>query len=164
MTGVQTCALPIFVCGAGKIYHEAYRRLADWDDYCQNEGGLPKVPAGQSDGVGGIKFAPMDCDDSAMPDYRIANYGIEQLGKRHDKPFFLAVGLHKPHMPWNVPRKYYDMFPADKIILPPYLENDLDDIPPAGVKMAKPEGDHARSEEHTSELQSHVRIRMPSSA
>ena len=41
------------------------------------------------------------------------DYGIEQLQKKHDKPFFLAVGLHKPHMPWNVPRKYYDMHPLD---------------------------------------------------
>jgi arylsulfatase A-like enzyme len=47
-------------------------------------------------------------------------------------------------VPWNVPRKYYDLFPQDKIQLPPVLDGDLKDIPPAGVKMAKPEGDHAR--------------------
>ena len=68
---------------------------------------------------------------------------IEQLGKKHDKPFFLACGLHKPHMPWNVPQKYYDMFPLDSIELPPSPEDDLDDVPPAGVKMAKPDGDHS---------------------
>ena len=55
---------------------------------------------------------------------------------------FLAVGLHKPHMPWNVPQKYYDMFPLAGIELPPYLKDDLADLPPAGVKMAKAEGDH----------------------
>ncbi len=131
-----------FVCGAGKIYHESYRRRSEWDDYLENEGGLPKVPAGQSDGVGGIKFAPLDCKDEDLNDYKIADYGIAQLQKKQDKPFFLAVGLHKPHMPWNVPRKYYDMFPADKIVLPPYLENDLEDIPPAGVRMAHAETDH----------------------
>ncbi|HEY6170479.1 MAG TPA: sulfatase [Verrucomicrobiae bacterium] len=135
-----------FVCGAGKIYHESYKRRSEWDDYLENEGGgkaeakLSKNAKG--DGVGGIKFAPLDCADSALPDYKITDYGIAQLQKKHDKPFFLAVGLHKPHMPWNVPQKYYDMFPADKIVLPPYLEKDLEDIPPSGVKMAKPEGDH----------------------
>ncbi len=142
----QFRAAGYFVCGAGKIYHEAYKRVSDWDDYLANEGGkgAGKLSAkAKGDGVGGIKFAPLDCADSALPDYAITDYGIAQLGKTHDKPFFLAVGLHKPHMPWNVPQKYYDMFPADKIVLPPYLENDLDDIPPAGVKMAKPEGDHA---------------------
>jgi arylsulfatase A-like enzyme len=57
---------------------------------------------------------------------------------------FLACGLHKPHMPWNVPQKYYDMFPLDKIQLPPHIEHDLDDVPPAGIQFAKPQGDHAK--------------------
>ena len=131
-----------YVCGAGKIYHEAYRRREEWDDYLDNEGGMPRVPAGQSDGVGGIKFAPLDCKDEDINDYKIVNYGIEQLKKKHDKPLFLAVGVHKPHMPWNVPKKYYDMFPLADIKLPPYLETDLEDIPPAGVKMAHEWTDH----------------------
>ena len=63
--------------------------------------------------------------------------------QKHDKPFFLACGLHKPHMAWNVPQKYFDMHPLDKIELPKVLKDDLDDIPPAGIHMAKPEGDHA---------------------
>ena len=137
-----------FVCGAGKIYHEAYKRPSEWDAYLQNEGGgkaeKQLAKTAKDDGVGGIKFAPLDCADSDLPDYKITDYGIAELGKKHDKPFFLAVGLHKPHMPWNVPQKYYDLFPADKIELPPYLENDLDDVPPSGVKMAKPQGDHAK--------------------
>lgn len=131
-----------YVCGAGKIYHAAYARRSEWDDYLSNEGGLPKAPAGQSDGVGGIKFAPLDCKDEDLNDWNITNYGIAELQKKHDRPFFLAVGLHKPHMPWAVPKKYYDLFPLESIRLPPYLENDLDDIPPAGIRMADPETDH----------------------
>ena len=129
---------------SGKIYHEAYNRHQDWDDYLEKDGGLPKVPAGQSDGVGGIKFAPLDCNDEDLNDWKIVNYAIEQLGKTHDKPLFLACGIHKPHMPWNVPRKYYDMHPLDKIELPPHLApgEDLKDVPPSGIRMAKPEGDH----------------------
>ncbi|MFN3485993.1 MAG: sulfatase, partial [Planctomycetota bacterium] len=106
-------------------------------------GGDPKLPPGADDGVGGIKFAPLDARDEDMADYRIVQYGIEQLGRRHEKPFFLAVGLHKPHMPWNVPRKYYEMHPLEGIERPPYKEDDLDDLPAAGVRMARPEGDHA---------------------
>lgn len=131
-----------FVHGSGKIYHESYRRRSEWDDYLEKEGGNPRVPQGQSDGVGGIKFAPLDCRDDELPDYAIADYGIASLGRKHDKPFFLAVGFHKPHMPWNVPRKYFDLFPLESVKLPPYLENDLDDLPPAGVRMAHPETDH----------------------
>jgi arylsulfatase A-like enzyme len=132
-----------FVHGAGKIYHESYRRPTEWDHYLEKEGRYPAVPAGQSDGVGGIRFAPLDCQDNEIPDWAITDYGIASLAKKHDKPFFLAVGFHKPHMPWNVPRKWFDLFPLDSIKLPPHLENDLDDVPPAGVRMARPEGDHA---------------------
>ena len=78
-----------------------------------------------------------------MVDYHTVNYALKQLNSSHDKPLFVACGLHKPHMPWDVPKKYYDMYPLDKIELPKVLETDLDDIPPAGVRMAKPEGDHA---------------------
>ena len=139
-----------FVCGAGKIYHGAYDRPSEWDDYLTLEGGgkaqrqaeKKLSPQARNDGVGGIKFAPLDCADSELPDYKITDYGIAQLGKKHDQPFFLAVGLHKPHMPWNVPQKYYDLFPLEGIKLPPYLADDLSDVPPAGVKMAKPDGDH----------------------
>jgi len=135
-----------FVCGAGKIYHEAYKRRGDWDDYLDNEGGgkaeKKLAQNAQDDGVGGIKFAPLDCADSELPDYKIADYAIAELAKKHDQPFFLACGLHKPHMPWNVPQKYYDLFPVESIQLPPYLEDDLKDLPPAGVKMARPESDH----------------------
>lgn len=130
-----------YVCGSGKIYHESYARPSEWDDYFKGKVMEPK-PTG-SDGVGGIKFAPLDCEDSAISDWGITNYAIEQLGKKHDKPVFIACGLHKPHMPWNVPRKYYDMHPLDKIELPPHIEGDLDDIPPAGLKMARPDTDHA---------------------
>lgn len=133
-----------YVCGSGKIYHGAFERLSEWDDYLKNEPKDPKPGKDQSDGVGGIKFAPLDCRDEDMQDFHIVNYGIEQLSKPHEKPFLLTVGLHKPHMPWNVPQKYYDMHPLDKIELPPYQKDDLNDVPPAGIKMANPSGDHAK--------------------
>ncbi len=130
-----------YVAGAGKIYHESFRRRSEWDDYLESAGRDPQ-PKGDT-GVGGIKFAPLDCGDEDLREWKIVNYGIEQLAKKHDKPFFLAVGLHKPHMPWNVPRKYYDMHPLNDINLPPYREDDLKDLPAEAVRMAKPDGDHA---------------------
>lgn len=129
-----------FVCGAGKIYHGNYPRRGEWDDYLQAEGREPR-PSGDT-GVGGIKFSPLDCRDEDLREWKITQYGIDQLRKVHDRPFFLAVGLHKPHMPWNVPRKYYNMHPLDTIQLPPHRPDDLADVPPAGLQMASPEGDH----------------------
>jgi len=130
-----------YVCGAGKIYHESFRRRTEWDDYLESAGSDPE-PKGDK-GVGGIKFAPLDCGDEDLREWKIVSYGIDRLREKRDKPLFLAVGLHKPHMPWNVPRKYYDMHPLKEIELPPYREDDLQDLPKAGVRMAKPEGDHA---------------------
>ena len=48
-------------------------------------------------------------------------------------------------MPWNVPKKYFDLFPLAEIELPPTRADDLSDVPPAGLKMAGRGGDHARS-------------------
>jgi arylsulfatase A-like enzyme len=126
------------VVGSGKIYHGT--RLSEWDDYFEEKGdanrpaGKARVPDGVSNGVGGIRFAPLDCEDSDLPDWRIADYGIQQLGKKHDKPFFLAVGLHKPHMPWNVPKKWYDKFPLNQIELPPTTQNDWPTSRPPGSR------------------------------
>lgn len=133
------------VYGAGKIYHANAHRPAEWDDYFVqgDDKGLKAHATAKDDGVGGIKFKPLDCADSALSDYKSVDYGIKHLGAKHDKPFFLAVGLHKPHMPWDVPKKYYDLFPLESIELPPTKDGDLKDVPPAGLKMAKPEGDHA---------------------
>ena len=34
------------------------------------------------------------------------------------EPFFFAVGLHKPHIPWNVPQAWYDLYPLSGVALP----------------------------------------------
>jgi arylsulfatase A-like enzyme len=132
-----------YVAGAGKIYHGDGDQFGEWEDYAKSGHGDFQPGKGENDGVGGIRFAPVDQSDEEMGDYQTVSYCIEQLNRQHDRPFFLACGLHKPHMAWNVPRKYYDLFPLDSIQLPKVLENDLDDVPPAGIKMANPQGDHA---------------------
>ncbi|MDB6003478.1 MAG: Arylsulfatase, partial [Prosthecobacter sp.] len=77
-------------------------------------------------------------------DYKSTDWAINQLKTAPtDKPLFLALGYIKPHLPWYVPKEYYDRFPLADIKLPVTKEHDLDDIPKAGVRMAGPEGDHA---------------------
>jgi arylsulfatase A-like enzyme len=129
--------------GSGKLYHGGFDRNSEWDDYLKNEGKLGPEPEG-SKGVGGVRFGVVDAEDSDLSEHRIVNYGIEQLGKKHEKPFLLTVGLHKPHMPWFVPRKYFDLHPLESIKLPPTKDGDLSDIPAAGVAIAQPNGDHKK--------------------
>ncbi|WP_425617829.1 sulfatase [Anatilimnocola sp. NA78] len=138
------------VIGAGKITHDAFRRESDWNEFHSHAPAedQPKTRSGGKEkgdggGVGGIKFQPVKIPDEEMDDYATASYTIRHLKAKHDKPLFLGCGFHKPHMPWNVPQKYFDMYPLDQIELPPTKAGDLDDLPPYGVKVAKPMGDHA---------------------
>lgn len=129
---------------AGKIYHSfgigpGYE--SGWDEYASFK---QSTQGGAHKNEGFLDEVKTEMTDQDLADWHAANYAIEQLGKDHDKPFFIAAGMFKPHLAWAVPGKYYDMFPLETIELPPYLENDLDDIPPAGIKMAKPQGDHAK--------------------
>jgi arylsulfatase A-like enzyme len=127
----------------GKIYHGHSNSgyPSGWDEY-------PKLPV--SSGGGASKYQgfhepmPLDMKDRDLGDWHTVDYCIKQLRKDHEKPFFVACGLIKPHLPWAVPRKYYDMFPLETVKLPPHIKNDLGDVPPAGVKMARPTGDHAK--------------------
>ena len=131
--------------GTGKILHGSYGNSDKWTEYHKTKGGgSPRHPSSPDNGVGGIAFSALANNDEDMPDYDAVNYGIEVLNRKHDKPFFLAVGLVKPHMPFSVPKKWFDLFPLESIELPPHRDGDLDDIPAAGKKMAGASGDHAQ--------------------
>lgn len=55
--------------------------------------------------------------DNAYPDGACADMAIETLRRVKDKPFFVAVGFLKPHLPFNAPKKYWDLYQRDKIRL-----------------------------------------------
>lgn len=132
------------VFGAGKIYHSNERHADEWTDYLSNKGLNSNGPGvNKNDGYHDDVTHPNLKDDD-LADWHYVNYCVEKMQRSDDKPFFVACGLYKPHLPFVVPRKYYDAFPLDSIQLPPHREDDLDDLPPAGVRMAKPQGDHAK--------------------
>jgi len=81
-------------------------------------------------GGGGKPFRYVDENDrDLMPDELSANYITELLNKNHDKPFFAICGFFRPHEPLYAPKKYFDMFPIDDILLPVTIRNDLEDVP-----------------------------------
>lgn len=75
--------------------------------------------------------------DSLMTDYQSAKWAVNQLQQKHQKPFFMAVGFVRPHVPWYAPQKWFDMYPLDQIKTPPYNSNDFDDIPLMGQRVAE---------------------------
>ncbi|GAB3652189.1 hypothetical protein GCM10028791_21610 [Echinicola sediminis] len=75
-------------------------------------------------------------DVQEMPDFKSVSWASHILKARHDKPFFLAVGLNRPHVPWYVPQEYFDLYPVDSLKMPPYMEQDMEDIPESGRSVA----------------------------
>ncbi len=138
--------------GSGKIYHGRFSHPASWEDYwpsqTENKPDDPNPP--QLPWKGGdaarahFDWGPLDVEDGEMGDAKVVGWVGEQLKAAHDKPFFLACGLFRPHLPWYVPKKYFDLYPLESITLPEVKAGDLDDIPALGRKMANPEGDHKR--------------------
>ena len=68
--------------------------------------------------------------EEGMADTIRVNWAVEKLKQKHDKPFFLGVGIYAPHFPNYCPKKYFDLYDADQIELPPYKQDDLGDLPP----------------------------------
>ena len=137
--------------GGGKIYHGAFPDPPSWQSYFPSQQkNKPDDPMPPNRPINGIPktahfdWGPVDVPDEEMGDRQVAAWAIKELQKKHNKPFFIACGFFRPHLPWYVPRKYFDMYQPDKITLPNVNENDLDDVPELGKKMAKPQGDHRK--------------------
>ena len=71
-----------------------------------------QVPAEGAAGWEMRSWESPDLPDEALPDGRTAEQAIRALHQIRAKPFFLAVGFLKPHLPFVAPKKYYDLYPA----------------------------------------------------
>ncbi len=80
-------------------------------------------------------WGPIALGDEYMADYQIAEWANYELSRKHEKPLFLAVGLTKPHDPWEVPQKYFDLYPLESV---PDLEIKEDDLEDAFVHGRRP--------------------------
>lgn len=93
-------------------------------------------PDGKKPVMGGNTFVVVaaDGDDMVHADGRTAAKAVELIQQHASKPFFLAVGFVRPHVPFVSPRKYHEAFlPYDKMPLPEKVPGDWDDIPKAGI-------------------------------
>ena len=76
-------------------------------------------------------------NDRDMPDYKVASWGIEQLKQKRDKPLFLGTGFFRPHVPQYAPKKWFDMYPLDEVMLPVTAKDDLADLSPYAVNLTR---------------------------
>jgi arylsulfatase A-like enzyme len=129
---------------AGKIFHnnQIHQDAASWsdpelphwdnplmEDYRNPENlkELKEVAARGSqsthdDYIGAVPpFEKQRVADEETTDGRIARIGIERLKrfKNSGEPFFLALGFHKPHLSFNAPEKYWDLYDRDELPLAP---------------------------------------------
>ncbi len=134
--------------GGGKIFHTLQWTPGDsqndptaWDEYrgdpldpISSDWPRPELISDEDAGLGPGRplkdqlfgAAPLD------PGYRygdelVTDWAIDQMNRAGDKPLFLAVGLFRPHIPFEVPRKWFDLYPEESVTLPPYRADDLDD-------------------------------------
>jgi arylsulfatase A-like enzyme len=135
--------------GGGKIFHTLQWTPGDsqndpdaWDAYRGDpldpiSGDWPRPDFGgrdQNEGFSGTRplshylfgAAPLELG-ADQGDGAVVDWAAEQMGTAGDSPLFLAVGLFRPHIPFEVPRKWFDLYPLEEVKLPDHLENDLDD-------------------------------------
>ncbi len=119
---------------------------ASWRDYQLPE----NIAADKGDKARALPYEKADVPDDAYFDGKIAAKAIAELqaSRESGKPFFLAVGFLKPHLPFNAPAKYWDMYPESSVRLPDNMYQPKDapdaamhnfgelraytDIPPTG--------------------------------
>ena len=73
-----------------------------------------------------------DGDGSDQADHKAASKAIELMQTHSKEPFFIAVGLVRPHYPMVAPRQFFQPYPWESMLLPPQQTGDLDDIPKMG--------------------------------
>lgn len=89
---------------------------------------------------GQLDWAPLGAElqgKAKMADTQVVEWALRELGKEREKPFFMAVGLYRPHTPWYLPEEYFKAFPLEDVQLPKVVRNDLDDVPQGGRRLAR---------------------------
>lgn len=129
--------------GRGKLYHAKLsegRIEQNFDNRPIYGGGFGPFPDKKHQ-IKGKFWGIQAFADEEFPDVKNADAAIDFLNKDHDNPFFLALGLWRPHTPFTCPQRFYDMYDINDIELPKgYDEHDLDDISEIAKELLDPFG------------------------
>ena len=100
-------------------------------------------------GGSGFAFGPLLSEKEETKDYKTAKWFEQKLQESYNKPFFMAVGFSKPHLPFYAPQEFFDLYDLDTVEVPEYRMDDLDDILDAkGRKVFKPHVDFLWCQEY----------------
>ena len=121
------------VMGAGKLFHhrDNQRVFSSVGEYGGNFGGFgprPEEKISQPHGHPLWDWGAYPEQTEEMPDYKIATWAQQKLNRDYEKPYFLAVGFYRPHVPMYAPQKWFDLHPRDQVRLPILQEGDNDDL------------------------------------
>ena len=128
--------------GMGKIFHPGAANGNDDSEYSWSPEGLPyyhsPLQIWSDVNLTSSWWAFEGFEDNQLPDGQIADRAISVLDQLYlnrshgdERPFFLAVGFHKPHLPFFALAKYYDLYPAVseiKLAENPDAPKDMPDI------------------------------------
>lgn len=84
-------------------------------------------------------YGALDRDDmpgGKMFDELISEWAVDKLNEEHDKPFFMAVGFVRPHVPYTAPKEYFDLYNLNDIEIPEVPVDEMSDIPNMGKSIA----------------------------
>jgi len=76
-----------------------------------------------------LSFYASPASDEEHTDGKVAAETIALLEKHRDRPFFIGAGFYRPHCPYIAPKKYFDMYPLDRITAPTWSEADVKSVP-----------------------------------
>ncbi len=123
----------------GKVFHDAYPPKLDRRDsgpevdVWGTHGGFtprPKVKfVTTPDNIALMDWGPFPDKDEECYDYDVATWAVQQIKNPPKGPFFLAVGFRHPHVPCYAPQKWFDLYPENKLVMPPVKPDDRDDLP-----------------------------------
>ena len=127
--------------GSGKIHHRRNPTPVEWTEFYDHKAEKRTPLIFDDSGYRQGKSSKMNFKPTLNPledhnDYKNASFGTEILSREHTKPFFLAVGIVKPHLAFVAPKQFFDLYP-DPVKPPRIRVKDHEDIPAVGRAMAK---------------------------
>lgn len=138
--------------GAGKIFHAhtfapnghaGFNDVKAWNDFWPSlDHQLPDELKPADVAKLPFNWGPTVSTFDATIDGMTSSYVVRRMQETNalNQSRFIGAGIYRPHAPWYNPQEFYDKYPLETVQLPPYLENDLDDIAPAhrGPQSMKP--------------------------